>query len=108
MPHRVSFLEDLNREREAADQRTWDKHGATLDLLFSLREAIAVSIDAIEENERLRADRDYWKRQYDETIQSSIQHGEKMMGNLLNLAINCEIKPRAAGAAEETNAEGRS
>lgn len=43
---------------------------------------------------KMKEERDYLKREYDEMLSGSIKHGEVMIGNLLNVMLECDIKKK--------------
>ena len=66
---------------------------AALDALLDLRVHLSVAIDAIQENEHLRKDRDYWQKMYNDSLSQSIKHSEAMMGNVLTAIL---AKPKVS------------
>lgn len=64
-----------------------DEQLQALETLRLIREAATVAIYAIEDNVELTADRDYWKQQYNELLNSTIKHSEAMTGGMLMLAM---------------------
>lgn len=82
------------RIREEAHEAVWDKYGSVMDMLLHLKATLEVSVNAIEEAEYLRLDRDYWKQQYFDSQNHAIKHAEAMNGLMLKAAINGAFDPK--------------
>ena len=85
--------EQLRQERQGERMTNASRNYAALDALLDLRVHLSVAIDAIQENEHLRKDRDYWQKMYNDSLSQSIKHSEAMMGNVLTAIL---AKPKVS------------
>lgn len=71
------------------------------ELLYEIGEAL---IDASTMEARIKAleiDRDYYKNEYNKLLESSLQHGQQMMGNFLKLALSSGEKAMSNAFEDE-------
>lgn len=88
-----SLTEQLEQVLHDAKLDTHANFGSTLRFLTELKSAVELSIVTMYAAGQLEAERDFWKRKYDEEITRSIQHSEAMMGNVLSALLH---KPEAS------------
>ncbi len=93
----MNMLAEEQQRREDADELTFEMFGGTIELLANISAACAVARDAIVECGRLRADRDYWRDKYNESLRESINHGDAMMGTLLKATLQGNLTASGRG-----------
>lgn len=84
----MNELEELQRE---ADFRTEQKHSRTLNTLGALRDMLNQAIVAINEQERLIAEREFWHDKYVTELNHSIKQSEGVMGGFLGALLKGDI-----------------
>jgi hypothetical protein len=104
-----NFYEDGIKMREQVEENAQERYGDTLQLLHGIKRAAEISIDAIMEAEWLRLDRDYWKRQYNESLDRSLKHTQEVTANVLKMALTCDMtnEEKKARAKKRGEASGR-
>lgn len=80
LPLDEEHLEFLLAVKRAAEQAIQDHHDAVL----------------------YRTEADYWRKKYSELLDSSIKHNETMMGNMLQMVLECDIRPRGSNPEKQS------